>query len=56
MPLRKGQEAATREGIAHNIKVEMTLGHRPQKQAVAIALSEARRGGAKLPPPKKKSK
>lgn len=53
MPLWKGKKAATRGGIAHNIKVEMKAG-RPQKQAIAIALDEARRGGAELPKPKQK--
>lgn len=40
MPLVKGK---SREAVSQNIKTEMNAG-KPQKQAVAIALSEARRG------------
>jgi hypothetical protein len=43
MPLKKGSSKAT---VSANIKTEMAAG-RPQKQAVAIALSEARRTGKK---------
>jgi hypothetical protein len=50
MPLSKGKSKKT---IGKNIKTEMEHG-KPQKQAVAIALSEARRSGAKIP--KKKGK
>ena len=52
MPLVKGTKARSRAGISENIKREVHAG-KPQKQAVAIALSEARRAGAKIP--KKKS-
>jgi hypothetical protein len=45
MPLKRGN---SRETVSKNIKTEIAAG-KPQKQAVAIALSEARRtgGGAK---------
>lgn len=48
MPLTKGAKAKKKQGISGNIKREMKAG-KPQKQAVAIALSEARRSGAKIP-------
>lgn len=48
MPLIKGKKAKTRQGISENIKKEMHEG-KPQKQAVAIALSQARKEGAKIP-------
>jgi len=41
MPLIKGAKAKTRKGFSTNIKREMAAG-KPQKQAVAIAYSEAR--------------
>lgn len=43
MPLVKGAKAKTRKGFSENIRREMHEG-KPQKQAVAIAYSEARRG------------
>jgi len=45
MPLKKG---TGKKVISNNIKTEIEAG-KPQKQAVAIALSEARRSGAKTP-------
>lgn len=42
MPLVKGKKARTRKGFSENVKREMGAG-KPQKQAVAIAYSEARR-------------
>ena len=40
MPLVKGSKAKTRKGFSDNVKREMDAG-KPQKQAVAIAYSEA---------------
>jgi hypothetical protein len=40
MPLVKGKKAKTRAGFSENIRREMDAG-KPQKQAVAIAYSEA---------------
>ena len=45
MPLKKGASKAT---ISANIRTEMAHG-KPQKQAVAIALSSARKSRAKIP-------
>lgn len=45
MPLTKGK---SRDAISKNIKTEMKRG-KSQKQAVAIALNEARQSGAKIP-------
>lgn len=55
MPLIKG---SSKEAISQNIKTEITVGKRPQKQAVAIALSTARKysgikGGMPKPPAKR---
>lgn len=41
MPLLRGKKAKTKKGISENIRTEMHHG-KPQKQAVAIAYSEAR--------------
>ena len=46
MPLVKGSKAKTRKGFGENIKREMEAG-KPQKQAVAIAYSEARKNKKK---------
>jgi predicted secreted acid phosphatase len=43
MPLVKGKKASSKKGFGENVKREMHEG-KPQKQAVAIAYSEARRG------------
>jgi len=40
MPLIKGAKAKTKKGISENIRKEMKAG-KPQKQAVAIAMSQA---------------
>ena len=42
MPLVKGKAAKSKKGFSENVKREMNSG-KPQKQAVAIAYSEARR-------------
>ena len=48
MPLKPGKSKAV---VSQNIKTEIAAG-KPQKQAVAIALSTARKSGAKIPKPK----
>jgi len=40
MPLVKGKKARTRAGFSENIRREINAG-KPQKQAIAIAYSEA---------------
>lgn len=50
MPLVKGKGE---KAIKQNIETEMKVGGRPRKQAVAIALNEAKKSGYK---PKKKGK
>lgn len=57
MPLAQGK---SRAAISKNIKTEMKAG-RPQKQAIAIAFSEARKGEKRsnlgmVSPPKKITK
>jgi hypothetical protein len=46
MPLVKGKAAKSKKGFSENIRREIKSG-KPQKQAVAIAYSEARRGKKK---------
>ena len=46
MPLVKGAAAKRKKGFSSNVKAEMESG-KPQKQAVAIAYSEARGGKKK---------
>jgi hypothetical protein len=45
MPPKKGASKAT---VSHNVKTESKNG-KPHKQAVAIALNQARKSGAKIP-------
>ena len=42
MPLVKGKKAKTKKGISENIRREMHAG-KPQNQAIAIAMSEAKK-------------
>lgn len=46
MPLEKGSKARSRKGFSENVRREIHAG-KPQKQAVAIAYSEARRANKK---------
>lgn len=46
MPLLKGAKAKTKSGISQNIS-ELRRSGRPQKQAVAIAMYEARKSKKK---------
>ena len=46
MPLVKGKAASTPKGFSENVRREMKE-NKPQKQSVAIAYSEARRGKKK---------
>lgn len=46
MPLVKGKKASSKKGFSENVKREMEAG-KPQKQSLAIAYSEARRGKKK---------
>ncbi|CAB3746639.1 DUF6496 domain-containing protein [Paraburkholderia solisilvae] len=45
MPLKRG---TSKETVGQNIKTEKKQG-KSQKQAVAIALNQARKSGAKIP-------
>jgi hypothetical protein len=57
MPLVKGKKAKSKKGISENIRREKHADpEMPIKQAVAIAYSQARRAGAKLPKKKAKKK
>lgn len=46
MPLLKGKKAKTKKGFSKNIATEMKAG-KPQKQAIAIAYSLARKKNKK---------
>lgn len=57
MPLVKGKKAKSKKGISENIRREKHAHpEMPIKQAVAIAYSQARKAGAKLPKKKAKKK
>lgn len=55
MPLLKGKAAKTKKGFSENVRREMEAG-KPQKQAVAIAYSEAGESKKKKAAAKKKAK
>ena len=44
--------SGSKKAISQNIKTEIAE-NKPKKQAIAIALSEARRSGSNIPKPKK---
>jgi len=46
MPLVSGKAAKSKKGFSSNIKAEIAAG-KPQKQAVAIAYSQARKSNSK---------
>lgn len=46
MPLISGKKARTKKGFSENIRREMQA-NKPQKQAIAIAYSQARRSKKK---------
>lgn len=46
MPLVSGKKARTKKGFSENIRREMEA-NKPQKQAIAIAYSQARRSKKK---------
>jgi len=46
MPLLKGKAAKSKKGFSDNVSREVKAG-KPQKQAIAIAFSEARRSKGK---------
>lgn len=46
MPLVKGMAAKSKKGFGENVKREMAA-NKPQKQAVAIAYAQARKGKKK---------
>ena len=55
MPLVKGEKARTRAGFSENVRREVKEG-KPQKQAVAIAYAESRKGKKIKKKAKKKKK
>jgi hypothetical protein len=55
MPLVSGKAAKSKAGFSSNVKAEIAAG-KPQKQAVAIAYSQAREGKARKKTAKKPTK